>query len=166
MIQDKPNRQGGGLHSVAFERAEKPLSRGRRFWLTVILLPAVLPPLGFIAWFAYNSAHLADRYTEGKGFIADVHVIEDAFRAHVAGRQNYPAFTMDDLSSEGATSKAAVEAIRSHHGHLDPFSSSTPDTTVVLTLRENWLSTWDFTKADLVKTPKAAVPSPTSAFGF
>ena len=165
MISDKANPQASLLPDQP-PRHDAPLTKARRFWLTIVLLPAVLPPLGFIGWFAYNSAHLADRYREGNGFIADVQKVEADFRAYFAGKSSYGPLTLDQLVQAGALGGAEVRAIHAHSGAFTPFSSSTPDDAVVLTLRENWLSTWDFTKGDLVTTPKPAIPSPTSAFGL
>jgi len=130
-------------------------SRRRTTLLTLLFAPILLLPCLFLAWLAYSSWHVQDRYREGERFTAEMRRVETDFRKYFHGRSDYRAYTLDELKAAGILSPAASDFIAAHAGKYLPFSPATPEDTVVLTIRENYFSSWDLTKDELTRAPKA-----------
>lgn len=122
--------------------------------LAFLLAPVLLVPTLFVGWLLYSSWHVQERYREGERFTDSMRTLETHFREHFHGRQDYPAYSLDDLRTNAILPPQDLEFIGAHAGKYTPFSPATPEDAVVLTIRENLFSTWDLTKDELTREPR------------
>jgi len=131
----------------------------QRVLFAVFMVPIILVPLWFVAWWAYSSTQIQQRYREGELFAAQMRALETDFRTYFHDRKDYKAWTLEDLKAAGVLSRGTSAFIAAHNGKYIPFSPATPPDTVVMQITENWFSTFDLTKDELTRAPLAA-PSP------
>ncbi|GEM_PF-4984659 len=128
-------------------------STKQRVLFALVFSPVVLLPLWFLGWWVYNAAHVEQRYSEGQVFATGLRAVETEFREYFHGRSDYKPLTLEDLKAAGVLKEETSAFITRHAGKYVPFTPATPAETVVLTIREDWFTSWDFTKDELTRPP-------------
>jgi hypothetical protein len=123
----------------------------RKRWLILgICSPVLLIAVFFLCFYAFESSLWDDRGF--KDFCGETEVVKDGLQQFFRIRHDYPAYSLEQLRVIGAI---ADEVPSEYWVYYTPFSSSTPDDTVVLRMGYGpfgfipWLCDFSLTKYDL-----------------
>jgi hypothetical protein len=100
----------------------------RRRWIIFALLgPVFLIGAFILSYFAFEFSTVDDQGF--KDFCGEAQVVQDGFQQFFRNRQVYPAYSMEQLQRMGAIED---ELPQEYWVYYTPFSSKTPDNTIVL----------------------------------
>jgi hypothetical protein len=122
----------------------------KRWLILVISSPVLLVAVFFLCFYAFEASLWDDRGF--KDFCGDTGVVSSGLQQFFRIRHHYPAYSMEQLRAMGAI---ADEVPSEYWVHYTPFSSSTPDDTVVLRMGYGpfglvpWLCDISLTKYEL-----------------
>ena len=101
-------------------------------------------------------------YRQGMEYSGELKTVEHDFRQYYHGREDYPALTLEELTTQKALTAFASKTLQKYRHEFVPFTPATPGSAVVLTVYGSGTEPDRFTKRDLTADP-AAPDSPSPA---
>ena len=127
----------------------------------LLLIPLAIPAL-LIVSVVYSFLTTDSAYRGKMEYSGELKVVEHDFRQYYYKRADYPALTLEELTAQNALTSFASRTLKKYRHEYEPFTPTTPDSAVVLTVHGDSAEPDRFTKRDLTADP-AALDSPSPA---
>ena len=120
----------------------------------LLLIPLAIPAL-LIVSVVYSFLTTDSAYRDKMEYSGELKVVEHDLRQYYHKRTDYPALTLEELTAQKALTGFASKTLEKHRHKYEPFTPSTPDSAVVLTVYGGSAEPDRFTKRDLTADPNA-----------